>query len=178
MPASADAEAEKPAQETAAPTVDQASEAVTTKTSTVEKAPSKGSKSAAKKKVSSKVHEEARQDSAAARAKAAEVMKLALAEPVKNAEKLPASASVEATEGGADSGPSEQDAIAVIKAVLAEKGVKLTDQQLVTVAGAIDGAEGRQDFYRRIIKVERQQKGRALYRQVREHYEALTEAVR
>ena len=51
--------------------------------------------------------------------------------------------------------------------MLTEKGVQLTDQQLVTVAGAIDGAKGRQDFYRRIIKVERQQKGRALYNQVR-----------
>ena len=105
-------------------------------------------------------------------------MRLALAEPAKNAEKPPASMTVEGAEKETDPVSSEQNAIAAIKAVLAEKGVQLTDQQLATVAGAIDGAEGRQDFYRRIIKVERQEKGRALYRQVREHYEALAKAVR
>ena len=186
--ASAGAEAEKPARETAEPTVDQASETASvdaaaadkapTEEAPVKEAPGKGSKSAMKKKASPKVHEEARQDSAAARAKAAEVMRLALAEPAKNAEKPPASMTVEGAEKETDPVSSEQNAIAAIKAVLAEKGVQLTDQQLATVAGAIDGAEGRQDFYRRIIKVERQEKGRALYRQVREHYEALAKAVR
>ena len=130
--ASAGAEAEKPAHETAGPIVGQASETAPVdaaaagktpaKEESVKEAPAKGSKSAAKKKASPKVHEEARQDSAAARAKAAEVMRLAFAEPAKNAEKPAASVTVEAAEGETDPAPSKQDAITAIKAVLADGG--------------------------------------------------------
>lgn len=124
----------------------------------------------------SKAREEARQDTAAARARAAEAMKLALAKPAKAAENaaVPKAASPESE---ATPNPDKQDATALVEALLAEKGVELSDAQLATVVSALDGASGRQDFYRRIIKIERQQKGRALYRQVREHYSILMEGL-
>ena len=131
-----------------------------------------------RKKAASKVHEEARQDTAAARAKAAEAMRLALSEPAKATEGTTIPETVEPVKEAVDATtPKEQDATALVKALFAEKGVELSDAQLVTVVTALDGASGRQDFYRRIIKIERQQKGRALYRQVREHYSALMEAL-
>ncbi|MBR0406224.1 MAG: hypothetical protein IJI68_13645 [Eggerthellaceae bacterium] len=151
--------------------------------------------SAPKKKASSRAREEARQDSAAARARAAEAMKLAFAEPAKAAEEVFAPESVEPTDATEEAvstetipevtpeklepttNPEEQDGASLVKALLAERGVELSDAQLATVTSALDGASGRQDFYHRIIKIERQQKGRALYRQVREHYSALMEAL-
>ena len=72
----------------------------------------------------------------------------------------------------------EKEAISRVKAILEKEDIHLTDEQLATIASATAGASGRQDFYRRIIKIERQQKGRVLYNQVRGHYAALTEAVR
>ena len=60
-----------------------------------------------------------------------------------------------------------------VVAFLDQKGVQLTEPQLNTVVSALNGAKGRQDFYHRIIKIERQQRGRALYRLVREHYAAM-----
>lgn len=156
--------------------VDATYEAESAEASTKAASEKKPTKTSSRKKPSSKAHEEARQDTAAARARAAEAMRLALAEPAK--------ATGEATileAPSKDPAPAvnaeEQDAISRIKALLAEKGVELSDAQLGTVMSALNGANGRQDFYRRIIKIERQQKGRALYRQVREHYSALMEAL-
>jgi len=61
--------------------------------------------------------------------------------------------------------------------LLQENDVQLTDRQLATVADALKGPDGRQGFYRRIIRIERQQNGRALYRLVRDHYAALTKLI-
>lgn len=136
--------------------------------------------SASRKKTSSKAREEARQDTAAARARAAEAMKLAFAEPANTAEEATSARTTsEIAPENSEPVPNleEQDATSLVKALLAEKGIELSDAQLATVISALDGASGRQDFYRRIIKIERQQKGRALYRQVREHYSTLMEAL-
>lgn len=156
----------------------------------------KPAKTSTRKKTPSEAREEARQDTAAARARAAEAMRLAFAELPKAAGEPIASENAELTEGAANetvpeavpavaleesestSSSEGQDATALIKSLLAERGVELSEAQLATVQSALDGANGRQDFYRRIIKIERQQKGRALYRQVREHYSALIEALR
>ena len=60
-----------------------------------------------------------------------------------------------------------------VREYLDRNGVQLEESQIETVVTALNGAQGRQDFYHRIIKIERQQRGRALYRLVRDHYEAL-----
>lgn len=60
-----------------------------------------------------------------------------------------------------------------IKTYFEHKDVQLDEVQLEAVANALDGVKGRQDFYHRIIRALKQQKGRALYRLVRDHYEAL-----
>jgi len=137
---------------------------------------SKKTPAASTKKTSTKAHEEARQDTAAARARAAEAMKFLLAEPAKVAD--PEAASEAAAKKSEPTPTAEtQDGNAVVKTLLEEKGIQLTDAQIDTVVKALDGSNGRQDFYRRIIKIERLQKGRALYRQVREHYQALMEGL-
>ena len=70
------------------------------------------------------------------------------------------------------------DHLALIREFLEDKGVSVPDGQISTIATSIEGAEGKQDFYRRIIKIERQQRGRELYRLVREHFDALVALVR
>ena len=83
-----------------------------------------------------------------------------------------------AVETPSDSGASaNENAAALVKELLEQKGVQLSDAQIATVTSALYGPDGRQGFYRRIIKIERQQKGRALYHQVREHYQALLDTV-
>jgi len=72
---------------------------------------------------------------------------------------------------------SADDLAARVNALLQENDVQLTDKQLATVVDALEGPDGRQGFYRRIIKIERQQNGRALYRLVRDHYAALTKLI-
>lgn len=127
-----------------------------------------------------------RQETDAAYARAAEAMRLALAEEAvgeasPTGDESPASAATDTPDPEAASSKAsaseETDAATLVKALLGEKGVTLTDKQAATVASALDGSGGRQGFYRRIIKIERQQNGRALYRLVREHYNALVEAL-
>ena len=74
--------------------------------------------------------------------------------------------------------PSAQGHFNQVKELLASKGVNVPDEQIGTIAKSIEGAEGKQDFYRSIIKIERQQRGRELYRLVREHFDALAAVAR
>ena len=174
--ASIDTAAAEVLEEASEPSVDASTEAP----SAEKPAKSKKAPATPRKKASTKAHEEARQDTAAARARAAEAMKLALAEPAKKAE-IAATQEVAPEADAMKPEPvaafESQDETTVVKALLEEKGVQLSDAQIATVAKALNGSNGRQDFYRRILKIERQQKGRALYRQVREHYQALKDAL-
>ena len=65
--------------------------------------------------------------------------------------------------------------LAHVRDVLTGKGIQLEDERINTIARALQGVQGRQDFYRNIIKIERQQRGRELYHQVRDCYDVLTE---
>ena len=65
-----------------------------------------------------------------------------------------------------------------VKALLAENGVTLNQQQLSSVMKALNGVKNKQGFYRSIIQAERQERGLELYRQVRDHYEAMVEILR
>lgn len=62
-----------------------------------------------------------------------------------------------------------------IKALLAENGAALNQQQLSTVMKALNGVKNKQGFYRNIIQIEKQERGLELYRKVRDHYEAMVE---
>ena len=127
--------------------------------------------------------EAAAEDAAKPESPAAEAAEnAALAEDSANVE--PPADNAASAESPANAEPSAEDArdraeevAAIVKALLEENDVQLTDAQIATVASALEGPDGRQGFYRRIIKIERQQNGRALYRQVREHYTALLKAV-
>ena len=65
-----------------------------------------------------------------------------------------------------------------VKALLAENGVALNQQQLSSVMKALNGVKNKQGFYRSIIQAEKQERGLELYRQVRDHYEAMVEILR
>ena len=127
--------------------------------------------------------EAAAEDAAKPESPAAEAEEnAALAEDSANVE--PPADNAASAESPANAEPSAEDVrdraeevAAIVKALLEENDVQLTDAQIATVASALEGPDGRQGFYRRIIKIERQQNGRALYRQVREHYTALLKAV-
>ena len=43
---------------------------------------------------------------------------------------------------------------------------------------ALNGVKNKQGFYRSIIQLEKQERGLELYRQVRDHYEAMVEILR
>lgn len=62
-----------------------------------------------------------------------------------------------------------------IKALLAENGAALNQQQLSTVMKALNGVKNKQGFYRNIIQIEKQERGLELYHKVRDHYEAMVE---
>ena len=65
-----------------------------------------------------------------------------------------------------------------VAALLAKNGVEIDQHQLSTVMQALNGAKKRQDFYRKIIQLEKQEKGLALYREVRDYYEPMLEIVK
>ena len=65
-----------------------------------------------------------------------------------------------------------------IKALLADNGVTLNQQQLSSVMKALNGVKNKQGFYRAIIQEEKQERDLELYRQVRDHYEAMVEILR
>lgn len=73
--------------------------------------------------------------------------------------------------------PTAQGHFNRVKELLASKGIDVPDEQIGTIAKSIEGAQGKQDFYRSIIKIERQQRGRELYRLVREHFDALAAVI-
>ena len=65
-----------------------------------------------------------------------------------------------------------------VAALLSKNGVEVDQHQLSTIMQALNGAKKRQDFYRKIIQLEKQEKGLALYREVRDHYEPMLEIVK
>ena len=65
-----------------------------------------------------------------------------------------------------------------VAALLAKNGVEVDQHQLSTIMQALNGAKKRQDFYRKIIQLEKQEKGLALYREVRDYYEPMLEIVK
>ena len=71
---------------------------------------------------------------------------------------------------------AEPQTLAHIHEVLESRGIQLEEPQIQTLAKALENAQGRQGFYRNIIKIERQQRGRALYHQIRDCYEAFINA--
>ena len=62
-----------------------------------------------------------------------------------------------------------------VVAALEKKEIRLEDELLDVLMAALDGAEGRQDFYRRIIQALKQKRGLPLYRLVRDSYASLAE---
>lgn len=60
-----------------------------------------------------------------------------------------------------------------VKAMLAERGISLKQQQLSTVMKSLNETKSKQQFYRNIIKEEGQEQGLELYRKVRDYYDAM-----
>lgn len=75
--------------------------------------------------------------------------------------------------GSGKSGKREE-----VAALLANNGIEIDQRQLSTIMQALNGAKKRQDFYRRIIQLEKQERGLALYREVRDFYEPLLNIVK